>query len=186
MSIVGHLEKHLGPIAEGWKPSGLPSRISVARFHDQPEKGVETFVTLGLSDKVLTMSSGRLIRQELLVSLHERFPANQVATFLTPIAEYVQASGRALHRGECVGPNTPLIPGVKANGVYFTAPSMFDDHFAVFEASEPPTVLVWTLPIVGAEPEFIRIRGWEAFEDQLEASDVADVWDLNRLSIVPD
>jgi hypothetical protein len=77
-----------------------------------------------------------------------------------------------------------LIPGVKASSIYSSIPVLFDDSLATYRGSDPPTVIVWLVPLVGAEPEFIRQAGWERFEDELERHGDTPFWDLDRDPVV--
>ena len=175
-NLVQHLESYLGEIARGWGDAG---EIQVVQFPDQPQPGVVTYTTLGLSSTPLPMNQGRTVRQELLVSVDSSFESKRLASFLATFAEYVRAQNRALLRGDVVGPSEPLIPGVGASAVYASIPVFFDDAFATYRGSSPPTVLVWLIPLPLEDAEFVKMQGWEAFEDKLESAAV-DFWDLNR------
>jgi hypothetical protein len=72
-----------------------------------------------------------------------------------------------------------LIPGVKASSIYSSIPVVFDDSLATHRGSEPATVIVWLVPLVGAEPDFIRHAGWERFEDELARRGETPFWDLD-------
>ena len=182
--VISHLEQHLGPIQEGWKPSAGDSRIHAVHFADRPNPGVDTFTTLGLSRTPLPMSNGRAVRQEFLISVYPRYPQRDIASFLTTFAEYVLSMNRALLRGDVIGPFKPLIPGVQAAAVYSSMPVFFEREFATYSGSTPPTVIVWLVPLVGPEPEFIRTAGWERFEEELERSENVDFWSLDRAPVV--
>lgn len=171
-----HLESHLGPIDRGWSGGG---HIQVVRFCNQPHEGVDTLATLGLSDMPLPLDSGREVRQELLVSVYNHFDAEAVASFLLTFAEYVEMHSRALLRGDVVGPSSPLIPQVKADGVYAAMPVFFEDELATYSKTSPSTVIVWLIPIRKEEADYVRTCGWDAFEDLLESVEL-DFWDLNR------
>jgi hypothetical protein len=179
MTIAEHLERYLGPIAEGWGDDTSDGAIRVVRFANQPEPGVSTYATLGLSARILPMKGGRPARQELLFVAKHDYPSQQVASFLLTFAEYVASKQQALLRGDVVGPAAPIIPGVQAKSVYAAIPVVFDDGLATFSGSQPPTVIVWLLPLVAREPAWVRSNGWDAFEDALEAAEV-DLFDLDR------
>lgn len=178
--IVQHLEAHFGKIARGWGDAG---GIQVAQFPDQPQKGIVTYSTLGLSSIPLPMNQGRTVRQELIFSVESSFDARSVASFLVTFAEYVRAQNRALLRGDVVGPSDPLIPGVRASAVYASLPVFFDDDVATYHGSSPPTVLVWLIPLPPEDAEFVKAQGWESFEDKLEVASV-DFWNLNRAPLM--
>ena len=175
-NLVEHLETHLGRIAGGW---GDAADIQIVQFPDQPQRSVVTYSTLGLSSALLPIGQGRTVRQELLVSVNASFDSESVASFLVTFAEYVRGQGRALLRGDVVGPSEPLVPGVRARAVYAAMPVFFDDDFATYRGSSPPTVIVWLVPLPLEDAKYVRTQGWESFEDKLEAACV-DFWDLNR------
>lgn len=181
--LVEHLERHLGPLDAGWKPRGEADEgIRVVRFADQPEPGVTTYVTLGLSRRPLPMPGGRQVRQELLFVADDRAPAEQVASFLMTFAEWVAGRGRALLRGDVVGPGPSLIPEVACDSIYAAIPVLHEDGLATFPGSEPPTVIVWAMPLRRSEAELVRERGWESFEDLLERRP-PDFADLDRPAV---
>jgi hypothetical protein len=113
----------VGPIQEGWKPSRDESPIRAVRFANQPTDTVDTFATLGLSEFVLEMPRARRVRQELMLAACSRFSKEDLASCLTTLADFVKVGGRALLRGDVVGPHTPLIRGVRQPGC--TAPCLW-------------------------------------------------------------
>lgn len=175
-SLIQHLEHHLGQIVEGWKSEGT---IQVVRFQDQPTRGVTTYSTVGLSDAALPMPRGRSVRQELIASVYSSYDRRAVASFLMSFAEYVIDQGRALLRGDVIGPGDPLVPGVRATAVYASIPVFLGEGFSTYQGTSPPTVLVWLLPLPSEDAHFVTANGWEPFEDRLEATAV-DFWSLDR------
>ncbi|MEF9416832.1 suppressor of fused domain protein [Ralstonia sp. SM1864_UCD524_TZ4] len=186
MTIIEHLERHLGPIAEGW---GTPissddqSRVRIVRFSNVPYDGAMTFCTVGHSDHVAEMDDGRTVRQELLFSTAGSYPADQVASFLLTLSSYLRSRTKALLRGEVIGPSAPVIPGVAANAVYASMPVIFPQGLEVYSESVPSTVLVWLVPLSASEAGFVRKEGWSRFEDLLEERN-PDLLDLDRPSLV--
>jgi hypothetical protein len=174
-----HIEKYLGVIEYGWHLSREFGDVQVIKVSNQPASGVVTYSTLGMSWTKLSMPGDRVVRQELLFSAYERYPADKIASFLVTFCKYVLSEGRALLRGEVVGPYQPLIAGVAADSIYCTLPVMFDSKLATFSGSEPPTVFAWLVPIMSAEAQFVRSHGWNNFEDMLE-KDQPDFWNLDR------
>ncbi len=180
-SIADHLESHLGQIAEGW---GDGSSLRVVRFAGQPEPGVSAFSTLGLSRHVLSMSDGRSVRQELLLGALDRFSKELIASFLLAIAAKVAPVGKAVLRGEVLGPWRTMAEGADVNSVYATIPVMFADGLPTFPGSNPPTVVVWLIPLIGHEHEWVTSNGWDAFETRLEREGL-DFFNLERESFLP-
>lgn len=174
-----HYEGKLGDIASGWSDEKQIHGIQIVSFKDQPEAGVTTFATLGLSRHVLELSGTRQIRQELLVSVNDAFSADAVAGLVLSLAELVAQRGRALLRGEVIGPGEPVIAGSTLTAVYVTNPSPFDKSLTEFVSEPPATVFAYLVPIKGAEASLVRELGWNWFEDQLEEQD-PDIWNLAR------
>lgn len=182
MNLISHLESHLGSISRGFKDANSESPISVAIFADQPFVGATTYVTIGLSRKVLRGSSIQGLRQELIVSTHSEFDDKQVSSFLMTFADSIAKEGRCLCRGEVIGPSGPVIFGTLMNSVYCTVPMVYSDSISVFKDSTPQTVFVWVIPIYEEEANFVRNFGWKAFEAELEREE-ADVWSFHRRSV---
>lgn len=156
----------------------------MVRFKNQPFESVTTYVTLGFSDHVLNMKEGKDVFQELVFSTYEKYPSEQIASFMVTFAEYLLSKEKALLRDDVVGPSSPLIPGVSVNGVYSSIPVFFDDDFYVYDGGQLPTVLVWLIPLLSDECGFVKQSGWNSFEDILESKD-PDLLDLDRLSVCP-
>jgi hypothetical protein len=176
IDLVQHLEAQLGPIVDGF---GDQAALHVVRFFETPRAGVTTYCTLGLSQHLLRLPSGKQVRQELLLSVHDSYDPAAVASALLMIAERLIHDHRALARGEVMGLAAPLIAGVRARAVYTSLPVVFDDALMTFHSTNPPTVLVWLIPLPAEEAQHVRDHGWEAFEDALESAE-AELWDLNR------
>jgi hypothetical protein len=178
IALPEHLERHLGPIARGWSDQEETHGVQVLSFVDQPQSHVTTFATLGLSEYVLSMPKSREIRQELLISANNEFPADAIAGLLLSIAEHVLEHRKALLRGEIVGPGPSVVPNSILTEIFVTNPSPFDSSLTHFSTS-PPLVFAYLIPVSAAEAFLVRSRGWRWFEEQLEQQD-PDVWDLGR------
>lgn len=186
MTIIEHLERYLGPIAEGWMDHAASDdgiRVRIVRFAHAPYDGATTFCTIGHSGHIAEMGDGRMVRQELLFSTTANYPADQVASFLLTLSTYLRSRTKALLRGEVIGPSTPIFPGVTVNAVYASMPVIFPQGLELYSESTPPTVLVWLIPLLASEAEFVRQQGWDSFEDLLEERN-PDLLDLNRLPLV--
>jgi hypothetical protein len=183
MTLIDHLENHLGEISHGWKDNSSVFDFRVVSFENQPFGGVRTYSTLGLSDFILPMVKTKEIRQELIFSANERFDIEQVASFLSTFAESIASSNKALLRGDIIGPTGPVIFGTLLNSVYSAIPVVFEESFAVFDETNPPTVFVWVIPIHETEVNFVRSKGWKKFEAMLESKE-PDLWNLTRDPIV--
>lgn len=190
MSIVEHLERHLGTIQCGWNSSSNcadappigTSRVQVVRFENTLWDDAVSYSTLGLSERVKHLSDGRTIRQELLFATHAKYTPAHIASFLLSFAEWVAERDGALLRGQVIGPSTPLVTGARANAVYVSNPVIFPDGISPYVGAPPTTILAWLIPLVSDEADRIRNIGWERFEETLESSDI-DFFDLDRDSI---
>ncbi|GAB7126931.1 suppressor of fused domain protein [Silvimonas sp. JCM 19000] len=178
-SVAEHIEGHLGPISSGWSDGASSHGIQVVCFKEQPIPGITTYVTLGLSENELDLPKGRKIRQELVVSANDSFAGGDVAAFLLSLAEHIKIRGRAVLRGEVIGPWRPLISNATVNAVYVTNPTPFDTGFAEFSGAELPVIFALLVPITTEEAGLVSDHGWSWFEDVLESQD-PDVWNLIR------
>jgi hypothetical protein len=182
-SLPEHYEQHLGEIARGWSDEKRMHGIQVVSFDSQPEAGVRTFATLGLSRHIVALSGTRRIRQELLMSANEGFSADAAAGLVMSLAEHVLQRGKAFLRGEVIGPETPVIAGSTLTAIYVTNPSPFDKSLTEFSSELPATVFAYLIPITEAEKALVRERGWNWFEDELERQN-PDIWDLGRTDTI--
>lgn len=178
-SLPAHYERIFGVIARGWADQEQSHGIQVVSFNGQPDSGVTTFATLGLSRYVVSLPGGRKVRQELLMSANEVFSMDAIAGLVLSLAEGIAERGKAVLRGEVVGPGTPVIPGSTLTAVYVTNPSPFGRSLTEFDSGSPPTVFAYLVPISALEAALVRQHGWNWFEDQLEQQD-PDIWDLAR------
>lgn len=177
--LPGHYERQLGEIARGWSDEKQVHGIQIVSFKGQPESGVTTFATLGLSKYVLNLSGTRQIRQELLVSANDAFSSDAVAGLVLSLAERVALRGKALLLGEVIGPGDPVIAGSTLTAVYVTNPSPFAKSLTEFVSEPPATVFAYLAPITAAESSLVRQHGWSWFETQIEEQN-PDIWDLSR------
>ncbi len=182
MTLITHIEKHLGNIDKGWKLPDSSLSIQIVRFKNQPVEGATTYMTLGLSDYTLNLNEDKHIHQELIFSAYSTYPSEHIASFMTTFAEYMISNKKGLLRGDVVGPSTSLIPNVPVNSIYASIPIYFNDDFYIYKEHEFPTILVWLVPLLEDECKFTNQQGWSEFEDILELTN-PDLLNLNRPSI---
>lgn len=182
-TLPEHISTFLGSIEDAWPAEADSQGLHVVKTSNTPAQGVTAYATLGMSNTILRVPGERTARQELVFAAYDRFPAPDIAAFLLAFGATVLSLGEALLRGDMIGPQNALIPGVAANSVYCTSPVPFDGGLATYDGSEPPTVFVWILPVTGEEAEFVMRNGWSKFEELLESRE-PDLWDLNRASVV--
>ena len=181
-NVAEHLEVRLGPVDYGWGDPASGKRLQVVRFKDQPEPGVDTYATLGLSEYVLAMQTGREVREELVLCATDRVCDKDVASILLWIAERCVDSGDAILRGQIIDLGAALAEGGEITALYATNPSVFDDRLLAIDSEQPPLVFVWLIPVTTREAAFVRERGWRAFEAALEEED-PDIWNMERRSV---
>jgi len=183
MSLIQHIENHLGPIDKGWKDNDSEESLQIVSFLDCPGETVSTFLSLGMSHKVLEMNSTKKVRQELIFSVYTLAIPGLVVSFLMSLCEAILNRGKAVLRGEVIPLSSELAERIGFEFVYCTIPVFFEDDFCSYDDTSPPTIMVWVLPIYRSEAEYIEENGWESFEDLLEDKD-PDLCSLERESII--
>jgi len=179
MNLIEHIEGHFGEISEGWKASDAPDTgIQVVLFANVPFENADTFCTIGLSESVLQAGPFEA-RMELLFSVYNGNYKGEIAEFLLSLAESAQQLGTLISQGDVYGPHKPIISSTEMNCVYCTLPVVFSASSLVYKASNPPTFILWIIPIYLSEASFIRTQGWQRFELLLEKED-PDLWDFSR------
>ncbi|MEV7404891.1 suppressor of fused domain protein [Streptomyces sp. NPDC091267] len=70
-----------------------------------------------------------------------------------------------------------------AAALYAALPVYFDDDFfSVTIENGSDVAIVWLVPITSAEADFVRVKGWQAFEQALAAQD-PDLVDIDRAGL---
>jgi hypothetical protein len=184
IAITRHMEQHLGPMRGGRKVTPHDEEpFFVVEFADRPGNGETTFVTLGLSQRLLRSPAGAApARQELLFSAGNADPA-EAKELLADVALRVAASEASLDRGAIVGPRGPLFSGSRLEAFYCVPPAYFPESLAVCRAATPPVIVVWLVPITASEAAFVSHEGPRAFEVLLQAQR-PDLLDVRRAEIV--
>ena len=148
-------------------------------FHDSPEAGIDTWLTLGLSKHVLYLPLGKAVRQEFVFSHRRSIPDSVVNSLLYYLYEDCLSRHAAYTKGQVI--ELPA-KGVAATGVtalYCTSPVQFDDAFDVYEGTDPPTIFVCLTPITASEVLYIQENGWQPFEQRLDMENI-DIYDALR------
>lgn len=185
-TAVEHLERFLGPIDVGWSvdTDGTSLPFQVARFKGSPRPGTVAFATVGLGRAALhSPLTGRVLRHELLMIVGQGQQSQVVPAILQQVGSGLLRSGRALRRGDIVGPAGPLVGGSSMVALYVAAPVYLPDDFGEFLEEDQTIVIAWLVPISSREAAFVASHGWRAFEDTLAASD-PDLTDLTRPTII--
>ena len=184
-TVLQHLEGHLGSMEGGWSKEvhGKPLPFKVVRFRNQPQPGISTYSSLGLSSALLDLSDGRRVRQELLFAAYERSDESNIPGLITLVGRDLLESGKALLRGQVLGPAGPLLPDSSLDALYSAIPVVFPRPLRVCASTDPATVFVWLIPIARDEAELVRTSGWNRFEEILEEAD-PDLFDIHRGSVI--
>ncbi|MCX4791830.1 suppressor of fused domain protein [Streptomyces sp. NBC_01221] len=185
--LIDHLEGRLGRMGGAWPardgaPEGSPQ---VAWFRDGRLPRVQAFATIGLFRTPLRVrTSDRHYHLELLACDYlkdgqESGPLPGVVEF---VAERMVQGGHAVLRGDVIPLPVPL-PGGSKTALYAALPVYFDDDFfSVTIENGSDVAIVWLVPITSVEADFVRVQGWQAFEQALAAQD-PDLVDINRAGL---
>jgi hypothetical protein len=179
-----HVEKYLGPIGREWAEleSGQSLPFSVVEVKGSPVVRTTSLVTVGFSDAILRFPSGRPTRQELVLAYDNVFAQENTQGLIARVGLDRIESGRAVARGETIGPNGRLFPSSRLEALYGALPVYFPEHFGVSRETDPPTNFLWLVPVGPNEVRFVRECGWEAFEDLMVKTD-PDLLDMDRREI---
>jgi hypothetical protein len=183
-SIVQHIEKYLGRIQEGWSVNfdGKDMPFQIVRLDGNDNKEEKYFSTLGLSNYPLQSSrTKKTIRCELVMC--SRNSSGTLPAILQDVGLELIQSGRALLRGDVIGPRNSLVRGSTMTALYASIPVQFPPNFGSCTIDKLGTVVfIWLIPIATDEVIFIEKNGWAAFEDLLEKEN-PDLNDICRASI---
>lgn len=183
MDFIEHVEKFLGKISLGWKDKSVADGFQVVSFRHSPFEGVDTFMTIGLSHHELTVSDKKKVRQELIFPTSGIDLSDLIVSCLLFICELILKNHNALLRGQVIRLPKEGAEKLGFDAVYCAIPVFLDDDFAIFNGSQPPTVIVWVMPIYKSEADFIDENGWDKFEDVLEEKG-SDLFSLRRTSVI--
>lgn len=183
MNIIDHAEKFLGKISQGWKEHLSSDSLQVVRFEDSPFESVDTFFTLGLSHHELIISDKKKVRQELILPLSSVSLAEKIVSVMLFICELILKDHNALLRGQVIRLPVDAAKKLGLDAMYCAIPVFMSDNFATFSGSQPPTVVVWVIPIYTSEANYVDKNGWGKFEDLLEEKN-PDLFSLEREPII--
>jgi hypothetical protein len=183
MNITEHLEKYLGHISHGWKETGNADGVQIACFKNSPEITVDTFSTIGLSRYELTISDKKDVRQELIFPVSGKYSFETISSCLLFICDLILEDHTAILRGQVIKFPKEGAKKLGFDAIYCAIPVFMEDSFATFSDSNPPTVIVWLMPIYKDEADFIESNGWEKFEDVLGRKN-PDLFVLGRNTVI--
>jgi hypothetical protein len=181
--VVHHLEKFLGETIGGWNPPEW--NFYVLEFPHAPFPNCTALATAGLSELALpSRVTSKEIRHELVVVFDKSHGPAHLPSVLHQVGMEAVERNHAYLRGDVIGPRDTLVDGTQMTGFYVTLPTFAPDEFASFEAADGShRIFAWLIPITTREAEFVREKGWNAFEDVLERAST-DLFALRRGSVV--
>ena len=158
--------------------------FSVAEFSNGPRSNMVTFSTVGLSKMPLHAETARThVFEELVIVVPDSLRVGPVPGILQQIGQEAISRGRAVLRGDVIGPRGPLFSADSQMEAFYAAnPLCFPEEFASYREGDRDIVLVWLMVISRKESEFVRTNGWSRFEDELVKADL-DLTDLRRRTL---
>lgn len=183
MNIIEHAEQFLGKISQGWKEEPSSDGLQVVCFEGAPFETVDTFMTTGLSRHELRISDEKKVRQELILPISGTDLSEMIVSLLLFVCELILRDHDAVLRGQVIRLPMDAAQKLGFDAVYCSIPVFMDDEFSTFGESQPPTVIVWMIPIYKGEADYVDANGWSKFEDLLEEKD-PDLFSLERESII--
>ncbi|WP_211373205.1 suppressor of fused domain protein [Pseudoxanthomonas broegbernensis] len=183
MNIIGHAEKFLGNISQGWKEKSSSDGLRVVCFRGAPLETVDTYMTVGLSRHELRISDEKKIRQELVCPVSGAGLSERIISLLLFISEYILVGHNAVLRGHVIRLPEDAVNKLGFDAVYCAIPVFMDDDFATIGGSQPLTVIVWAVPIYASEADYVDANGWGKFEELLE-EESPDLFSLRREPII--
>lgn len=180
--LVQHLEQHIGKILHGWSTDARGNHVAFQVVQLENVLGVNAYSTLGLSKYSLqSRVTRKSIRSELIMLCRDG--GDSIPGVLQQVGQELVNQEKALLRGDVIGPKNALIPGSQLRALYASIPVYLPDSFGRCEAEQGPVVFIWLIPISLPEVEYVRNRGWDAFEKVLQKQD-PDLTDFFRQSVV--
>lgn len=179
MTLIEHLERHLGTISEGWSKDadGLPVHAQILKFGDGPLDGVVAYTTLGLSLHPLSLPGKAPVRMELLMTVRRGHFERYIPSIMQQLAEEMVHEGRAPLRGEIIGPRGPLGPETRLEAFLVYNPYYQPDELAVCDDANGPMIIAMLVPLFPEEASFAATHGWEALETlMMEHDPDVDDW----------
>lgn len=85
-----------------------------------------------MSSKIVNLSLGKQVRQELLFSVYEKYETEKIAASLISLAERIIKSEKGLLRGEVIGPMASFISETNLVGIYTCIPVFLRPTFKYF------------------------------------------------------
>jgi len=108
---------------------------------------------------------------------------SRIVELLGALATVNADSQEGLGVGSVIALGRPWTANSYANHLLVLPPYVFDPGFALYEDGERRVVVLWLVPITGAEAQLAREQGYEALEQRIERGR-ANVANPRRPSVV--
>ena len=170
------------PSVREYLHDALPLKIDILSCENQPQEGVTSYGTIGLSDSSLNWGDGEFeTRIELCGAINSS--VKYFPNILTSAAFNIIRSKIVCHPGIYMENYVKeYYPETKLPHLYFTSPFIWEQLKSI---TLDKKMVTWLLcfPISQTEAEFLHREGDDKFEDLLELREV-DIFDINRESAV--
>lgn len=190
MSLIQHIEAHLGVIQGGWNKDveGNDVSFQVVRCDGETIGRPETaFITLGLSNFPLKSRSGKMIRHELMYLTcgdYTGWEIHNIASVLQDLGRAALREQRPYLRGEVIRTGG-LLSQSGMKDLCVSNPLIHDESFDVYELEDGVSIIIaWVFPVYPNEADYIQTRGWSAFQDLLIQNE-PDVMNASRPPLLP-
>jgi len=158
--------------------------LALLRFDGAPFDGAIGLFTIGMSSRTQPGQSAsgakRKLRTELFMAVREEF-FNDAFDLMIAVSKYPFAARTQVHWRHSIPLGNPCRQG-GITGLLLTFPPFKANEMTIQERDERVDLL-WIIPLVGGEFDYVRSSGVDAFEQRLENAG-ADILDLERVAVV--
>jgi hypothetical protein len=197
--IRAHVEKHLGPIKEILREGSDPTEIEILHVPPQETRPVRTLVTAGMSDKAMSVPSGKAQAPryiELMITLPRLWPLDAEARRnprwrwpldqLRSIAEIPRDTGRWVGWGETFtngNPPQPLAPSTRLCGAVIVPSLLVPEDFYELKIAAHSIAFFSVVPLYKEELELKEAKGVNHLFETLIDAGVKDYIDPRRRNV---
>lgn len=196
--VRAHVAKHLGPVSESLRTGKDPDEIEILHVPPQDTRPVRTLVTAGMSDRPMTVPSGKSVPRyiELMVTLPRTWAFDEKARRdprwnwpleqLRSIAELPRTQSRWVGWGETIAngePPLPLGPNTKLSGAVIVPSLLVPQDFYELTIAAHSIAFFSVLPIYTEELELKEAKGVNHLFETLLDAGVKDFIDPRRRNV---
>jgi len=196
--IYAHVAKHLGPVTETLRESSDPDEIEILHVPPQDTRPVRTLVTAGMSDRAMSVPSGRNVPRyiELVVTLPRTWPFDEKARRdprwrwpldqLRTIAQLPRTANRWVGWGETFAngePPRPLGPNTRLCGAVIVPSLLVPQEFYELKIAAHSIAFFSVLPLYKEELELKEAKGVNHLFETLLDAGVKDFIDPRRKNV---